>query len=154
MQESQVQDLCSRGEVEDRCSPRDHSNTPDTSHTEHTLRAVEEAVDARVSQVFRWWVEEEVATKPSELAERIVDASSSPKMEGDHANTKNESEHCEVVEPIWRKSVHLPRRSQETGMAHRHAEMVSVIRIVVSRISFKIARSSSGKEASSSFVKP
>lgn len=86
VQEGQVQDLSSRRKVEDGRSPGNDSNAPDTSHTKHTLRAIEEAVDAGVGQVLWWRVEKEVAAEPAKLAQRVVDASSCPEVQRDHAD--------------------------------------------------------------------
>jgi len=61
LQKGQTQDMSNRRKVEHGHVPRDERDAPDSSQTEDALRVVEKAVDTRVGEITRWWIEEEVS---------------------------------------------------------------------------------------------
>jgi hypothetical protein len=110
-----------RCKVEDGCIPRNQGRAPDPREPEHSLGVVEKAVYARVRQISRGRVEEEVTAEPSKsnwctksvyvseavrievlLSKRLVDAYGDVDLEDDHTNAEDMSEERQAVEPVRR----------------------------------------------------
>ena len=68
VQERQVQELSRGREIKDGSSPGYYSYAPDACHSKDALRAVEEAVYARISQILWRRLEEEIAIEPAKAA--------------------------------------------------------------------------------------
>ncbi|KAH9834295.1 hypothetical protein Tdes44962_MAKER01952, partial [Teratosphaeria destructans] len=133
LDEAQRETMTEQRQQEDRLAPRDDRGTPDARETDGALRIVEEAVDATVVELGRM-VEEEIAEEPAEFAQGLVDAGDRPELQGDEGKAQDVTQDRHAHRPVLREAIHLPGGTDETGVAHDHAEMVDPLPLAPSFI--------------------